>query len=187
MKKVEISFVLDETGSMSSILQDTIGSFNTFIDEQRKLKAKVSFSLTLFSESSIEPTIRPMYESVPLKQVSLLTTDTYRPRGTTPLYDAIGGAIAALDKRVSKKKQVIMVILTDGEENASVEYTLERVKELVEEHDEWEFIFLGCGMDAFGAAGSMGIAHAAAYAATGKGVTQAYASASCTISSLVDP
>ena len=196
-KRVELSFVLDETGSMEVLRKDTIGSFNTFVEEQKKLDADVSFSLVLFSLTSIENTYRLVHESVPLSEVEPLTMETYRPRGTTPLLDAIGSTIDGLGARLAKiseqdrPDQVIVVILTDGLENASKEYTIDQVKEKVAHQRDvykWEFVFMGCGIDAFDVAGGMNIsaAYTSSHEATAKGVTEACLAASYTVSMLVD-
>jgi len=196
-KKVELCFVLDETGSMGSIRTDTIGSFNTFLEEQKALKADVTFSLTLFSLTSTEDTYRKPYSSVRLVDIKPLTEETYRPRGTTPLLDAVGGTIDGLGVRLAdmseleRPDQVVMVILTDGLENASKEYTLEQVKEKITHQRDvykWEFVFLGSGIDAFDAAGNLGISaqFTAAVSHDTIGTRAAYRYASATVSALVD-
>lgn len=198
-KRVELSFILDETGSMGSIRTDTIGSFNTFLAEQKALDADVTFSLTMFSLTSMEETYRPQYKSILLADVKPLTEGIYRPRGTTPLLDAIGGTVDGLGARLAdmpeleRPDQVIVVILTDGQENASREYTADQVREKIARQRDtykWEFVFLGCGIDAFAVAGDLGVGAAfmSSFGATPKGVRAAYASASSTVSSLVsDP
>jgi hypothetical protein len=192
-KKVELMFVLDETGSMEDIRTDTIGSFNTFVEEQKALDADVTFSLILFSMVGDEDTYRSRYKSVPLSNVEPLTVETYRPRGVTPLLDAVGGTVDSLGTRLAdmpeqdRPNQVIVVILTDGLENASTEYTIQQVREKVQHQQDvykWEFIFLGCGIDAFNAATCMGIPGAAAssYTRDAQGVRAAYQTASSSIS-----
>jgi hypothetical protein len=196
-KKVELSFVLDETGSMEILRKDTIGSFNTFVEEQRKLDADMSFSLVLFSLTSIEETYRLVHESVPLDEIVPLTERSYRPRGTTPLLDAIGSTIDGLGARLvrmpekDRPDQVIVVILTDGLENASREYTIEQVKEKIAHQRDvykWEFVFMGCGIDAFDVAGGLNIsaAYTTSHEATAKGIREAYNAASFTVSTMVD-
>lgn len=194
-KRVELCFVLDETGSMESIRMDTIGGFNTFLKEQKLLDADVSFSLTLFSLTSMEDTYRQPHKNASLADVTPLSEETYRPRGTTPLLDAVGGTIDGLGARLAdmpepeRPDQVIVVILTDGEENASREYTLEQVREkVVHQRDayDWEFVFLGSGIDAFSAAGDMGISakFTAAVSHDAKGTRSAYTYAAATVSRL---
>jgi len=139
-KKQEYSnviFLLDETGSMQTSKSDTIGGFNTFINEQKKLKNKIKFSLTLFNSNKVEK----KYRRVDIKDVIELTNDTYLPTGATPLNDAIGKTIT--DN--ADLKQALVVILTDGEENDSREYSLDAVKKLIEEKQKngWAFLYLG--------------------------------------------
>ena len=182
---------------MGHIRADTIGSFNTFLAEQKALDADVTFSLTMFSLTPLGETYRPQYKSVFLADVIPLTEGTYRPRGTTPLLDAIGGTVDGLGTRLAdmpeseRPDQVIVVILTDGQENASKEYTTEQIREKIEHQRDtykWEFVFLGCGIDAFAVAGNLAVAAAftTSHDATPKGVRAAYATASSTISSLVN-
>jgi len=196
-KRVELSFILDETGSMEVIRADTIGSFNTFLEEQRGLDADVTFSLTYFSLVLGESTYRPRYKSAPLPHVQPLTEDSYRPRGNTPLLDAIGGTIDELGARLAdmyeedRPDQVIVVVLTDGEENSSSEYTIDQVKEKIAHQRDvykWEFIFLGCGIDAYDVAGQMSFAAAytSSHDRTSKGVYAATMTASTQVRSLVE-
>ena len=190
MKKgyVEVAFVLDETGSMHDIKEDTIGGFNQWLEEQKQLDVEETrFSLVLFSKIQGEKTYRMTYDGVPIEDVGELDESTYRPRGTTPLLDAIGITIDSLGTRLDemaeddKPENVIVAILRDGLENASEEYTLERVKEMVTHQQEkygWHFIFLGCGIDAFAAGARMGIHQATTrrHDRSGRGVREAYAS-----------
>lgn len=184
----EVAFVLDETGSMHDIKEDTIGGFNQWLEEQKQVDVEETrFSLVLFSKIQGEKTYRMKYDGVPIEEVEELDESTYRPRGTTPLLDAIGITIDSLGTRLDKMDQddrpesVIVAILTDGLENASEEYTLERVKEMVTHQQEkygWNSIFLGCGIDAFAASAQMGIHQATTrrHDRSGKGVREAYAS-----------
>ena len=188
---VEIAFVLDETGSMHDIKEDTIGGFNQWLEEQKQVDIEETrFSLVLFSKVHGERMYRMMYEGALIQDVRELDESTYRPRGTTPLLDAMGMTIDSLGSRLDKMDQddkpekVIVVILTDGLENASEEYTLERVKEMVTHQQEkygWRFIFLGCGIDAFAAGAQMGIRQAMTrrHDRSGKGVREAYAASRC--------
>ncbi|MFW6116298.1 MAG: vWA domain-containing protein [bacterium] len=188
MKKgyVEVAFVLDETGSMHEIKEDTIGGFNQWLEEQKELDVEeMRCSLVLFSKIEDEKTYRIRHQGIPIGDVEKLDDSTYRPRGTTPLLDAIGITIDRLGTRLDnmdeaeKPEKVIVAILTDGRENASEEYTLERVKEMVTHQQEkysWNFIFLGVGIDAFAAGGQMGIAARTTrrHDRSGQGVRQAY-------------
>jgi hypothetical protein len=198
VKKVEISFILDETGSMFPLKSDTVGGFNEFVRGQKGLSADVTFSLTMFSDTmGPEDKFRHRYTCVPITDVPEMRLEDYNPRGVTPLLDAVGGTIDALGARLAsmpeseRPDQVIVVILTDGLENASVEYSADQVREKVKHQREkysWEFVFLGVGIDAFAEGEKYGMpqAYTSSQAHTAKGVRGVYASASCSISDLVD-
>lgn len=136
-----IIFILDKSGSMQRIKTDTIGGFNSFLTEQKKLNLPTKFWLTLFDTVSIEH----RYEGVDIDKVEELNDNNYIPSGATPLYDAVGTTIRKLDD----VKEALIVILTDGEENASKEYTNESVKKLIEEKEKngYKFLYLGIGID----------------------------------------
>jgi uncharacterized protein YegL len=182
----EIVFVLDETGSMGRIREDTIGSFNNFVEEQKGVEGEATMTLVEFSSTPDEDNFRLQYEGVPLKEVEPLAHDTYRPRGFTPLLDAIGSTIDSVSARLERTEEekqpdlVIVAVLTDGLENASSEYTLEQVKAKVEhqESEGWKFIFLGANMDAVQVGGDMGFAAARSFDASKEGVVRAYAATS---------
>lgn len=148
----KIVFLLDETGSMDSIKTDTIGGFNTFLEKQQKHDKEMKFTLTLFNSSKIEK----RYKNEPIKNVEKLNEKNYQPGYLTPLYDAIGKTITKL----KNKKNVLFIILTDGEENDSKEYNKESITKLIKEKEEkynWKFLFLGVGIDGFAEASKMGL------------------------------
>jgi Mg-chelatase subunit ChlD len=180
MSKAEIVCIIDKSGSMGSIRTDAIGGFNTFLQEQKALPGEAKLTLVLFSSNS-----KTLYNRVDLKEVQELTLSTYFPVGTTALYDALGQTIstigASLDKETDKPDKVIFVILTDGEENSSIEFKKEKVAEMIKHQQEkysWEFIFLAANQDAFQAGSSLNISasNTANFAATGLGVRDAYES-----------
>jgi endonuclease III len=147
---VEVAFVLDETGSMHEIREDTIGGFNQWLEEQKELDVEeMRCSLVLFSKIEGEKTYRIRHQGILIEDVDELDGSSYRPRGTTPLLDAIGITIDSLGTRLDqmdeneRPEKVIVAILTDGLENASEEYTLERVKEMVT-HQQEKYIWLWC-------------------------------------------
>lgn len=143
----EIAIILDKSGSMGSIRNDTIGGFNSFIDDQKKLPGEANVTLVLFDTS-----YDMRFKSRPLGDIEPLTEATYIPQGGTALNDAVGRTINTIgqdlanlpeDKRPGK---VLFVIITDGEENASKEFTLSKVNEMIKHQKEtysWEFIFIG--------------------------------------------
>ena len=145
-----IYFVLDRSGSMASCVDDTIGGFNTFIDNQKKDNTEAYMSLYLFDNEYTS-----LYENKLISEVSNLDTNIYVPRGSTSLLDAIGCTI----KTAEKTDNNIIVILTDGFENTSKTYTKSHVRDLIEmkEHMGWNFVFLAANQDAISTAQSLGI------------------------------
>lgn len=157
--KTHISFVLDSSGSMSEIQDDTKGGFNNFLVEQQDEDGTATVSLHNFSTM-----VECVYEGKPVEEAPELDDSNYRPSGSTALHDAVVTAIDAVDRRISgldaseKPDNVIVVVLTDGKENAS-ETSHETVREAVESHQEkgWEFLFIGANQDAALEAGKMGV------------------------------
>ena len=150
MKTKHCVFVLDQTGSMFEKKKDTIGGFNEFLEKQKKIKKyDIKFSLILFNSAEVEK----RYVAVDISKVKPLNDKNYVPAQITPLWDAIGTAISENEK----KKDVFFVILTDGEENASREFTSEKVKEMIKKKDKagWGFLYLGVDVkDFYSASGS---------------------------------
>lgn len=149
--KIQAVLVLDETGSMSIREGETVQTFNNYIEQMKKEKVNCDFTLIFFNTEKTEK----RYVKAALKDVKPLTEETYNPNACTPLYDAVGKAAMEL----GNSKDALFIIITDGEENASKEFTKERVKKLIEEKEKtgWRFIFLGCGIDAMESGVSMGI------------------------------
>jgi hypothetical protein len=151
-KKLHVFFVLDETGSMLSCLTPTISGFNEYIQTLKgDKKVDYLFSLMKFNSESITQ----VYSQIPIKNVETLSVENYRPRATTPLYDAIGRGIASL----TRKRHVLFVIQTDGQENASREYTREKIFRLIEKKTKkgWQFVFLGADQDAWDVGAQLGL------------------------------
>lgn len=154
--RIHISFVLDQTGSMFPVKKDTIGGFNNYLKNLKKERRgkPTDFTLTLFNTAETE--IR--HDSVPLSRVNKLTNRNYVPAAATPLYDAIGQTIRSLEKQNGNSKSLV-VILTDGQENSSVEWNKQTIQQLIEEKqkDGWAFIYLGANQDAWASGGAIGI------------------------------
>ena len=165
--KTYINVILDKSGSMQSVLTDTIGGFNTWLDAQRKAKGSQSLALTLF-DTGLE---RSNYDD--LMACPHLTKKTYVPSGMTALLDAIGVTIKAVPV---KAKKVLVVIITDGYENSSREYTRDAIKELIKEREleGWTFAYLGASQAGFDEAGHLGISLRSHYSPTGKGTAAAF-------------
>jgi uncharacterized protein YegL len=159
MKK-DVIFILDRSGSMSGLESDTIGGFNSLIQKQKKLEGDIAISTLLFDDH-----MEWLHERAPLSSIELLTDASYFVRGTTALLDAIGLTLTQMSTvyqtlGAEKPDQVMVVIMTDGHENASKEYSLNVVKTLVQtfkEEAKWEFLFLGANIDAVDTGMSMGI------------------------------
>ncbi|MBM7619628.1 uncharacterized protein YegL [Bacillus tianshenii] len=162
----EIIFLLDRSGSMSCLEQDTIGGFNTFIKKQCEHEGDTLLTTVLF-DSQYEI----LWNGVDAKSVTLKDKD-YFVRGSTALLDAIGKTILDVGHRLANTKaedrpnNVIFVITTDGEENSSREFTIAKVRDLIHHQQEkysWEFIFMGANIDSEREAGNLGISKEMAY------------------------
>lgn len=156
--KTMICLILDRSGSMAGRETDVIGGVNSFIEEQKKLPDPASVAFVRFDTQAIER-FRPM---MALSEVKPLITDEFQPRGGTPLLDAVGQTVTALDEdwKREQPERCICVIVTDGQENSSREYTKSKIKELIQSRQDsgkWAFIYLGANVDAFAEACSMGI------------------------------
>jgi hypothetical protein len=157
---VLVNFILDKSGSMADVLDETIRGFNTYVDTLRKdRKSRYLFTLTLFDTQSVDM----LYVAVPLNQVKDLDRTSYIPGMMTPLFDAVGNTVALVEKNGQTKntKRVLTVIMTDGHENSSKEWTKEKVQALVKEKEatgKWTFVFLGASLDAADVGASVGLA-----------------------------
>jgi Mg-chelatase subunit ChlD len=149
----QITIVLDRSGSMSSVRDATVSGFNEFVEGQRKAPGDANITLIQFDTENA-------YEVVfdkALRDAPKLTIETYVPRGGTPLHDALGRSITELGAKIGKMAEedrpgkVIVVVMTDGLENSSHEYTAPKIAEMIKHQREvykWEFIFLGANQDA---------------------------------------
>jgi len=157
----EIICIIDRSGSMGIIIDDAIGGFNHFLDEQKKLPGKAALTYVQFNSE-----LEVIHENKPLQDVEPINKNTYNPGGVTALLDAVGETIDSTGQRLAgipeekRPEKVIVAILTDGHENASRNYTLSKVRKMINHQKEnysWEFIFLGANQDAFAEAAKMGI------------------------------
>lgn len=154
-----IQVVLDKSGSMAGITSDTLKGLNHFISEHRTNVPDARFSLTLF-----DTTFNLLWADMPMTEVPEITTHEYQAGGGTALLDAVGATIKAIENLGDRFDKVVFVIITDGEENSSRDFTYEQVKDLVDWHTNegkgWQFTFLGANIDAFAHGGSIGVAAA---------------------------
>ena len=158
----EIVFILDRSGSMSGLERDTIGGFNSMIEQQKKSEGEALISTVLFDNVS-----EVLHDRVNVRDIRPMTDRDYTVRGCTALLDAIGGAIHHIGNvhKYARPEDVpehtMFVITTDGMENASRRYNSEKVKQMIERQKEkygWEFLFLGANIDAAKEAEKIGIA-----------------------------
>jgi len=153
-QRVLVNVILDKSGSMSAKVQDVIGGFNLYIDELAKESAvDYGFSLTLF-----DTVVKMKYQAAPLAKVAKLDDASYRPSGNTALLDAIGNTVQTVSTDGFDK--IITVIMTDGEENSSREWTLQAIRELIKSKEaagNWTFVFLGANLDAFEQGARLGV------------------------------
>jgi hypothetical protein len=146
-------FILDRSGSMANMIDDTIGGFNAFIDAQKSLGG--TMSLYLFDNE-----FDVVYEDMPIEKVQNLTKKTFVPRGSTALHDAVGKVITNVGKQImTGPVDINVIIMTDGHENASKKYTSDHIKDLIEIHTKlgWNFMYMGANQDSILEAGKMGI------------------------------
>ena len=172
----ELVFILDRSGSMSGLEDDTIGGFNSFIEKQKAVEGECLVSTVLFNHSSTV-----IHDRVPLKTISKMSRKDYYPSGNTALIDAMGDSIRHIrnvHKYIREEDipgQTIFVIITDGMENSSHRYTSDEVKKMVSAQKEcgWEFLFLAANIDAVETAKQYGIDEdrAAEYLCDKKGVS----------------
>ena len=157
----ELVFILDRSGSMHGLEKDTIGGFNSMIDKQRKEPGAAVVSTVLFDDES-----KVIHDRLPLESIPPMTEKEYCVGGCTALLDAVGGAIHHIGNihKYARKEDVpektLFVITTDGMENASHNYTYEKIHAMIKRQQEkygWEFIFLGANIDAAAEAKRFGI------------------------------
>ena len=156
----EVVFLLDRSGSMAGLESDTVGGFNGFVKRQSEMEGETILTTVLFDDE-----YEVLWEGIEAGRVRL-TEKEYFVRGCTALLDAVGKTIVKVGQRLSKTSdehkpgKVIFVVTTDGMENASVEYTYEKIKGMIQHQKEkysWEFIFMGANINVAEEAGNLGI------------------------------
>ena len=171
----ELVFIIDRSGSMSGLEGDTIGGFNSMLEKQKKEAGDVFVTTVLFDDKC-----EALHYRVDIKKLEPITAEDYYVRGCTALLDAVGKTILMIkqDQKAASKEEradnVLFVITTDGLENASKEFTYEKIKKMIEKQTEkhgWKFLFLGANIDAAAEAARVGISarYSAKYSADAEG------------------
>jgi uncharacterized protein YegL len=182
MKKdyTHISMILDKSGSMQPLIKDTIGGFNSFLNDQKKLKGTATMTVVQFDD-----VYSVLHKFNAIQDIPELDGLSYVPRGTTALRDAIGWTIQETGKHLdslseeNKPEKVVVVVITDGLENASRVFSASDINQMIKHQQEkygWQFTFIGSNQDDITSAGELGIAAAAAldYSPTPQGVEMSY-------------
>lgn len=160
-RTVELIFILDESGSMQSFRRDTVGGFNSTMEEHRGKNENIITSVILFNTER-----RVLYDRIPIDEVPVMIPADYRPNGGTALCDAVGETINNIrfrqlaDPDEKRPSKTLVFITTDGMENSSRVFSADAVRELItgtQENCDWEFVFYGSNFDAVSTAATYGI------------------------------
>ena len=191
MKKgyTHIVGIIDRSYSMQHLRDEVIGAFNTFLDEQQKVEGQATITLVQFDDQ-----YEVNYTGVDINKVSRLSRETYTPRGMTAMLDAIGKTIIDTGKWLSDKyenerpEKVVVLIQTDGEENASKEFDYDKIRAMIstqEKQFSWEFVFIGANIDSFSVGSAIGVkaSNTMNFAFSSQGINEGIASLSRNISS----
>lgn len=159
---VIMNIIIDESGSMMRREEEVINGFNEYIQNQRKTAEAQRFGNVYVSLTKFSNTAKVIFAAKEISQVAEMTKDDYKPDGITALNDAYGKTIAEVSEAVkdwTAKPSVLTVLITDGGENASTDYTSERVSQLIDEKEKegWTFVFLGSDRKSFQTAQKLGI------------------------------
>lgn len=179
--KTQIVCILDASSSMNMIIDEARDGFNKFIDDQKKLDDEASLTVATFSSGGADNGYELLYDDVPLNNVEHLTEKDWSGNGMTALYDAIGKTITdvtAAHKKLKKSERpdrVLVAIVTDGEENASREFTQASIKTLItkQEKQDWQFVFLAADQDATIASKGIGVSRGSTLSYTNSGIGNA--------------
>ncbi len=171
-QRLLVNFVLDETGSMESCKDATISGFNEYISSLKRRRGTIRMTLTKFDSTKVEF----VHRDAPIAEVDPLNADTYQPGAATPLYDAIAKTIQEVPK---ERANVLCIIMTDGEENASREYKKEDIVKMIQEKESkgWTFVYLGANQDAWTNAQAIGMSFSGSssnYNTSDFGIARAY-------------
>ena len=181
----EIVVVMDRSGSMEQIKNDMMGGFDNFMREQKAVPGECRVSLYQFDDK-----YDAVFEGKPVADVPACSLV---PRGSTALVDAVGKTINAVGERLAalpeheRPEKLVFLVITDGHENASHEFTTQKVREMIARQKkdyQWQFVYLGADAKAFDEAGKIGMAMAAQYTPTSAGAHAAYAGLSASVATM---
>lgn len=157
----ELIYIIDRSGSMHSLTEDTVGGYNAFLEEQKKLDGQAYLTTVLFDDK-----YELFCDHVDIKNASHMTHADCHARGCTALMDALGKTINSVGARLAntpeedRPSKVLFMIMTDGYENSSKEFSRSAIKKMIEHQQSvysWQFLFVGAGIDAYDYAESIGI------------------------------
>lgn len=186
----EVLFILDKSGSMAHLTNDVIGGFNSFIADQKKIEGEIFLTVVAFNQRV------DSYARRDLRSIDVIEdVFPYQATGMTALYDAVGEGIEELGKALAgipekeRPDKVMVVIMTDGEENSSRYYNKDKISSMIEHQRskyQWQFLFMGANIDVEKEAGAISIpkGHTKSYAPSSAGIRDAYGCASLGLSSL---
>ena len=149
-KMLDVVFILDKSGSMSGSEDSTISSFNEYLEREKKNDFKTRITTVLFSDDYVY-----LHKGLDISKVKPITSKDYCVSGCTALYDAIGSSINYIDRCETDK--VMFIIITDGYENASKEFNNEMIRNMIRNHSNYEFVYIGADIDSYYTGSSIGI------------------------------
>ncbi|WP_407394076.1 vWA domain-containing protein [Methanobrevibacter sp.] len=167
---VDLIFLIDKSGSMYGSEEDIIGGFNSFIERETKKDLNTNVTTIFFAHD-----YEVLYKRKAIEDVKKLTCNEYMVGGSTALLDAIGRTITSMEREIDNN--VLFVIMTDGYENSSCEYSKAQISNMIANHN-WEFIYIGADIDSYSEAGRIGIrkSRVANYEKSARGVDKLYCS-----------
>jgi hypothetical protein len=176
LQKTEIAILMDASGSMQAIRDDAVGGLNAFVADQKKEPGRADLTVTFFDSNRFDRWV----DGIDLRRCPVLGHE-YQPGASTPLLDATGRTIEELGDRLRRMPEaerpgkVLVIVITDGLENASCVFTKQKIREMIRHQEEvykWEFVYLGANVDAFAEGGEMGYRadRIASYKSSKKGV-----------------
>ena len=179
VKNIINLMILDASGSMESIYNQALSGVNETIQTIRigqKEHPEFEQSLTLASFNSGKNYLNVKYSATPIDEVKEITKEDYIACGCTALYDAMGEMISELKRKVTLEDRVLVTVITDGYENASIHWNGSQIKSLVEElrHQGWTFTYIGANQDVEAVAGSMGIRNTLSFDTTDEGTKEMF-------------